>query len=316
MALKALFVIAITTSRMIFPGISAISPDVQGKVSDTDPAVRSLTMQLLSNDTAAKPQASVTLPTGLKLGETAVMQMSAVTPSTAAKGSDKVTLKTYWGSSEAVEPGQPSVKESDNVEPRSQQDYKTIAVWPGQSKKGKAGQISENASAVGIYNLTADYTGSTFVTLSSEQDFLAPIRLIGLDKNVDLDKPIKVEWNAVPNALAYMVTAYGGNADETITWTAGSEAGAALNVDNTAFAREELDKLIEQKALLSATTTSATIPAEAFKGSTGVMLLVTAIGADKVQDGDAIRTEVIVRSTACAPLYSAGRPKKQAAQGK
>ncbi|MHB9036231.1 MAG: hypothetical protein ACYC64_06160 [Armatimonadota bacterium] len=312
MALKALFVIALTTSRMIFPGIPAVFPTPDGaKAPEVSPAVRSVTMQLLSVNTAAKPEAGVMLPAGLQLAETARMQVTPARPlSGQVEGSSKIALKTYWGSSEAVQAGQPSVKEFDNVgcapQAADKQDYKTIAIWPGRGAGNETGPIGDSSSAAGTYKLTTNYTGETSITLGPEQDFLAPIRLAGLGDNVDLDKPIKVQWSTVPNALAYWVVAYGGNERETITWTAGSEAGAALNVDNTALTREEIGKLIEQKTLLPADATSATIPAKIFKGSTGVMLSVTAIGVDKVQQQDGIETRVIVRSTAGVPLYSSG----------
>jgi hypothetical protein len=313
MALKTLFVIAVSTSRMIFPGIPAVAPMPEGtKTSAVSPAARSLTMRLLSPNTAVKLEASVLLPAGLQLSSTARMQVTPVRPSTGPiEGAGKITVKTYWGSSETIQADQPSVKETDSVQATEQQDYKTIAIWPGRGWGNDVGPIGDEASAVGTYKLRTDYTGETSVTLETQQDFLAPIKLADLGKNVDLDKPIKVEWNPVPNALAYWVVAYGGNENETITWTAGSEAGFALDVDNTAFTREELSKLIEQKALLPADTTSATIPANVFNGSTGVMLSVTAIGADIVQDKDDIQTRVIVRSIAGAPLFSSRYSKQE-----
>ncbi|MEN6355971.1 MAG: hypothetical protein ABFD83_02675 [Armatimonadota bacterium] len=310
MALSTLFIIAITTSRMVFPGVPAFTPTPG--VDEASPAVRSISMELYSNSSAAGPEASVTLPEGLKLSKTARMQVTPFTQPSQAQSADQITVKTYWGSSETVGTGQPSIKQMATTDETRQPDYKTAALWPGRGKGFETGPISDDASAVGTYKLTTNYTGSTAVTLDDAQNFLAPIELADPGKDIDIEKSIKLEWKAVPGALAYWVAAYGGNEEETIAWAAGSKSGADVNID-TALSHDEITKMLEQKALLGPDVTSVTIPAGIFKGSTGVMFTITAIGADKVQEKDGVKTQVIVRSAACAPLYSSkyAKPKQK-----
>lgn len=309
MALSTLFIIAITTSRMVFPGIPAFTPSPG--VDEASPAVRSITMELYSKNSISGPEANIALPEGLKLSKTARMQITPFKQPDQAGSTEKITVKTYWGSSDAIGAGQPSVKQEAETAEAGQLDYKTVALWPGRGKAFETGPISEDASTVGTYKLTTNYAGSTTITLGQAQDFLAPIELDDPGKDVDIEKPVKLQWKAVPNALAYEVTAYGGNEKETVVWTAGSQSGADLNLENTFISGDGVKKLLEQKALLGPDATYATIPAGVFKDSTGVMFTITAIGADKLQEKDGIKTQVIVRSTACAPLFSSKYAKQK-----
>ncbi|MCE5321918.1 hypothetical protein LLG46_01225 [bacterium] len=311
MSLSTLFIIAVTTSRMVFPGVPAYIPSQSDQVPETSPAVRSITMELYSSNSITAPEVSVTLPEGLKLSKTARMQVTPFEQPSQSQSMDKVTVKTYWGSSEAIQTGQPSVNQISTVCETDQVNYKTAALWPGRGKGFEAGPISDDASAVGTYKLTTNYTGSTSVTLGAAQNFLAPIELADPGKDIDIEKSIKLEWKAVVGALAYWVVAYGGNESETIAWTAGSASGADVNID-TALSHNDVTKMLEQKALIGPDVTSTTIPAGIFKGSTGVMFNITAIGEDIIQEKDGIKTQVIVRSTACAPLYSSkyAKPKQ------
>lgn len=301
---------------MIFPGISALVPTEQKPAEEPVTSMRSVTFDLASEQSTTQPQASVTLPEGLLLGKSAKLQASVVTPPSKSsteptQGEEtKVLMKTYWGSSETVQPNQPSVKQDTSsdaaaVAPAlSGRNYRILAQWPGiQSDYGTV-MIKPEASAAGTYTLNSNFTTVTSATVDPEQDFLAPVIISGIDKNIDPDKPVSVQWKSVPNALAYLVVAYGGNAKESITWTAGAEAGASLDVESWAMTREQVAKYIEDKVLLPADATSCVIPAKIFKGSTGAMLSITAIGTDKIQEKNGLETQVIVRSMASIPLFS------------
>ncbi len=304
MPLKALFVIAVTTARMIFPMLPASPGQEAPKGPQSGPAVKSLTMRLYSTKTPTQPKASVTLPAGLKMGDSAQMNVFPIPePETKTESANKTTYKNYWGSADTVPTGQPSVTQESATNPAAQDGYASIALWPYSEKTHDKTNVPESASTAGTYKLTTNYAGDASVTLGAEQNFLAPIALTDIGSSVDLEKPVKIEWAQVPNALAYCVVAYGGNTKETITWTAGTQATADLDVDNTAFSREEITKLVADKTFLPADAATATIPAGVFKDSSSVMLIVTAIGADKVQEEAGTKTHVIVRSTASKPIF-------------
>lgn len=324
MGLKTVLIIAVTTARMIFPGIPSSWVGSGGdKSADISPAAKTLVIYLSSDQKAnSKSWAEVAVPEGLKVGSSVKLEIDlsasgAQEGPAAAKPTDSkpagtpdVVSKSYWGCGETVLPGQPEVKSASTATPAqatkpeaqgsSALPDASSAYWPGFDAK----PIESDASAAGKYTLTTNYCGGASVTLDKEQDFLGPIDLIGLDKQADLDKPIKIEWKSVPNALAYLINAYGGNRKESIMWTSSAEPNPAPDIEYSAIARQDLDKLIEKKVVLPANATSCIIPAKIFKGSDSVMLTLIAIGSDKSQEKDGVQTRVVVRSSAGVPLYT------------
>ncbi len=130
-----------------------------------------------------------------------------------------------------------------------------------------------------------------------------------LGSNIDLDKPVTIHWKAVPNAKAYLVTAYGGGNKNAMMWvsSANPEWVSGEDLASRAIPTQEMDKLVKDGILLPGTARSCTIPAKVFSGATGAMMIVTAFGRDVVQHKDDIETDVIVRSTATIPLAGASR---------
>ncbi len=311
--LKTVFLIAITTARMVFPGLPATLGDSDAAGFDT--ASKSVMIDVMSDKKAdAQSTAEVSVPAGLKVGGKVTLKVDLTQPPTESQppaeadaGVFKMTLKSYWGSHSEIPKGQPKVTQitSGRVvagEDSGLADYpqNSYAYWPGFGDK----MVGKDSAAPGTYKLTTNYVGGTSVTLGTDQDFLAPIELIGLKKKPDLGKPIKIEWKNVPNALGYVLQAYGGNAQATITWTSSERPDKLTAIDFRPVSREELAGLVKKKLLLPPDATSCTIPAGIFKGSDSVMLTMTALGRDTIQRRDGIQTQVIVRSTVSAPLYS------------
>ena len=311
--LNTVLVIAVTTARMIFPGVPATPGDSEGTALHM--ASRSVMIELMSEKRAdAQSAAEVAVPEGLKVGSKVALKFDLTQPPTETQPPDKadanevkLTLKSYWGSHSEVPKGQPSVTQvasrrsvaSEGADP-SDYPEKSYAYWPGFDDEA----LDRTATPPGKYTLTTNYVGGTSVTLDSDQSFLAPIELGGLKKNIDLDKPIAIKWKKVPNALGYVLRAIGGNAKETIIWTSASKPDKLTAVDLRPVSKEELTELLKKKLLLPSDATSCTIPAGIFKGSDSVMLTVTALGRDTIQRQDDIETQVVVRSTVSAPLYS------------
>ena len=301
--LKTVFVIAISTARMVFPGIPAVTGP--GNAPGVEPASKAMYMELMSGNKAdAQSKAVVAVPEGLKIGESVELHVPLTEPAAEPESPDKtdgavpqITQKSYWGCGEKVPAGQPKVEQMSDLR-------KALGVYPEASYAYGLGPSDKDSSAVGTYTLTTNYAGCTSITLDKEQDFLDPIELVGLAEKTDLDKPIKIEWKAVPNAVAYYLEAFGGSEKELMEWTSSAEPDQPVGFDSRLVREEDLKKLIEKKILLPAKATSCTIPAGIFKGSYSVILTLTALGKDKFRISDGIETHVVVRSTVSAPLYS------------
>jgi len=306
MDFATVFIIAVTTARMIFPGLPTTAP-LPGALKNTGvPAVRSLNIDLVSSAKADRlSKALVDVPEGLKVTSPIQLLVGLTQTVKAADRPDaklKFVVKTYWGSANEIPQGQPRVSMSNEAATAATSDKlpgASYAYWSPELAK----PLEEDAAASGTYKLTTNYCGGTSVTLEPDQDFLAPIDLVGIAKKADLGKPIKITWKTVPRALAYLVTATGGSALESISWTSSADPDAARGIEDRPLTRAEIASCVEKKVLLAPHTVTCTIPAAVFKGSKSVFVNVTAFGPDKVQVADGVETRVIVRSTAGIPVF-------------
>lgn len=317
-ALKTIFLITLATSRMIFPGIPGASPAPGQPVDEvTTPAVRSLNFDLMCEKKALKTaRADLKVPQGLGIGESVkleiipgeVVNIDAVTD---ALPPTHVEIKsmTYWGVGETIPEGQPGV--STGAEQASEvvtyPEYPTYAQWPGFGIGYEGKEITADSHAPGFYTLSS-FCGDTSIELGPEQDFLAPIEFIKFHDKADLEKPVKLQWKPVPNAAGYLLTAYGGNPKLSITWTSSSIPNPPSHIEYMPIKEADLKQYLENKVLLPAETTTATIPAGIFRGSDSVFLTIVAVGKDKIVEKNGIETHVLIRSTACVPLHSKADP--------
>ena len=298
--LKTLFVITITTSRLFFPSVPETGE--AGKPL----AFRSLHIELASDmpaDRAAK--ASVVVPAALGVGNEVKLTIDSANSSAAKPETAKFELREYWGSGRNIAADQPKITGSDkNMESEAQQIIpdKSFAFWPAIDPKA----YEDTAKLEGAYKLNTTYCGATSVELTSDQNFLPPINITTAAQH-DLEKPISLKWMPVPGAVGYILRAYGGNQKRTITWTSSAKPELAHNIENRPVSSSDLADYIKYGVLIPPHIVTNTIPAGVFKGSSSVMLIITAIGKDIVQDKDGITTWALVRSSASVPLYSTPR---------
>lgn len=327
---KTIFVISVLTARMIMPGMPSM-PAGMGMPGIGAPT-KTMNMYLTSDKKVdANSTAQCAVPEGLKVGPKVDLEIDlpvkeTAVPEETAGSSDKqapqkFVMKSYWECSETVVPGQPKVIDTDQMTKgmpggmmgagRARgmaamravtNDGKSHAYWPNSKSDKKVGKDS---SSPGAYDLTTNYCGGTSITFDPEQEFLAPIEITSPGKGaLDLDKAIKIEWKSVPNALAYIITAFAGKKGETVMWTSASKPDVTTDWSGTAFTKAEISSFIDKGILLPASTTMCNIPAGIFKDLDAPMINMIAIGADKMQSKDGIQTNVIVRSTA---VVMAGR---------
>jgi hypothetical protein len=327
MQFKTIFIITVLTSRMVMPGMPDLSRFMGGKASSIGAPTRSLKMDLTSNKSVnAQSKAQCAVPAGMKLGpkvdleiDLPVREQPTVDNGASDNGSvqkTKFIIKTYWDCGETVATGQPRVLDSEKMMSslsaadkarmqgmmsRSAMKMHTWsaneshAYWPGKDPK----KITDDANTPGLYELTTNYCGGTSITFDPAQDFLAPIEVSSPGKDaVDLAQPIKIEWKSVPNAKAYVLSAFAGKDHEMVMWTSSAQPDATTDFISTPLSNAEITKYIEKGILLPPTKTSCRIPAGIFKDVGTPMLTITAIGVDKTQEKDTIRTVVTVRSTA------------------
>ncbi len=322
-AIKTLFLITITTARMIFPDVPAFGPpNGNAESNQAVPAVKSITIDLLLDKALDKSaKAEVFLPEGLKMGKSAKLNFIDLAKSRAESDpvSDKEPkpkwiLRTYWGSGDTIAEGQPKSVEFDgdlaNVTQCGTENNKQKApdkyygYWPSMDNI----EVSTDASALGKYTLSSTFLSPITVSITPEQDFLPPIELIDFPKNPDLAKPLKITWKPIPGAIGYILFADGGDDKEMVTWTSSSDPTISRDIEFKPVNQQDIKKYLEKKIIISPEENACTIPASIFKGKSGVILNITAIGRDIIQEKDGIATQVVVRSTSSIPLAPVATP--------
>lgn len=301
MDIKTIFVITMSTVRLIFPDIP-ILPGIQaGEVSkEQNGVVRSVNMTLTSEKRAEQiPSVRVDVPAGLGVGPFVKLIVDQSKPKSAASNAGKSSIKTYWGSDAVVSPGQPRVEEISGAAFGSSLPAST-AYWP----IGYAGEKVAGADAkpAGKYTLTTNYCGSANATVSEDQTCLDPISLLTLKGTYDPSKPLRIKWVKIPRAAGYVVTAIAGNGNETINWTSSSDPEIGFDLENKPVVKDKVDEYIAKKIIQAPETSMATIPAGVFQGMDDAIITVTAIGSDTLQPGAEIDSYVLVRSMANIPI--------------
>jgi hypothetical protein len=299
---KTLFIITVSTARLIFPGM----PGMPGAPEAAKPpAVRSMSIEVASNTAAAtSAKASVAVPEGLKAGSTLDLQIDPTAAVAAKPETAKNTVMEYWGSGQVIGADQPKVTKPGSAPPddaAASMPDKSYAYWPRQDSK----PLDESAAVLGTYTLKTSYCGGTSVTLAKEQSFLDPVNITNAESEPNLDKPIVVRWKPVANAMGYVLKAYGGDDKKSITWTSSAKPELAQGIEYRPVGKDDVENYLKLGVLIPPYVASSTIPAGVFKGSTSVMLIMTAVGKDVVQTKDGIETRVLVRSTGSIPLHSA-----------
>lgn len=304
--LKTIFIISVLTARVAFPGVAPVQgPDTSTAV----PAIKTVSFDLFSaQKPSAGSQASVYVPSGLKLGKSVRMLKGAAPaiPKQPADPAEKQVIKQYFGSGDAVAQGQPiggfgagqfvgPYVGKNAALPRTSYFY-----WP-------LGQEAENAkseSARGQYRLNTTFAGVAAIDLGDDQDFLAPFNLKNLPKKVDFTKPVVLEWDAVPSALGYLIIAVGGGGNETVVWSSSKTANPPEAANLEPYTAEEIKNMLDRGTLLSPETLICTIPSGIFKDSKTVMLTGLALGKDSISQTGVVETRVILRSMVTIPLVS------------
>lgn len=300
MGLKTIFIITVSTLRAIFPGI-APAVTVPGQAPPTViPVTKSVSFTLFSDRTAGPgAYAWVNVPQSLGAGQRVALTIQRQTAQDKSTESDqsaapKITQKTYWGSTDEIPKDQPRVGTYAQSASAQTLPDKSIAYWPSPTDRG----LESSGTVPGAYTLDTNFAGATTVTLGPEQAFIPSIQFDTDADSYQLDKAIKIKWKPVPKALGYLLTAFGGTRDQSITWTSSAVPDVSDGLADRAISAEELKSLLDKKVLLPPESTTVTIPAGVFSGATGAMISVTAFGPDLIQDKGAFETRVIVRSMA------------------
>jgi hypothetical protein len=191
----------------------------------------------------------------------------------------------YWGCSAQVKAGQPRVLDMSKL---SAQDYTGFmqgrsvrdrgakaepghAIWPNEKQNSR---VVRDASIAGEHLVTGDGVPANMrFSLGEGQDFMPSFQVQSSGKLTD---SIRVTWQQIASARAYMLTAMSGSegkssGPELVIWSASEPPESGMGLMDY-VSNGNVDKWLSERVLLPANQSSCDIPAGIFAKSDGAML--------------------------------------------
>lgn len=206
----------------------------------------------------------------------------------------------FWGCGERAGPGQPVTIDFSQLTPQAlaagkmppgmEAMTKGLAVTPmrppsptrnttyGEWPNARTRQtVPGEGSLVGSHVVRGDYSPEIKFDLSPSQDFLAPLRL---RTGQGPAGSALLGWGAIPGARAYLATAIGGgNGDTVVLWTSSQVQASAFSLPDY-ISPGDLDRLVQQKALMAPATTQCAVPREVVAAAPQAMVQLAAYGGE------------------------------------
>lgn len=255
-----------------------------------------LDVTLLSRNNPTLAEATQSVPAGSKLAPELKL-ISPKTQKTAPPTSDEEVVREeyeppkgkiylYWGCGDSVRPGQPKVLDMSKASPADYQKFFVgrratqrgahLAVgrpsWPNEKD---ARLLPEGASLIGEHAFKGEGVPEGFkFSLAQAQDIMPPLQLTQGNK----DGATQLEWQRLPTARAYFISAMGARGEnEMVFWSSSEvpENGTGL-VDYQTNAA--VDRWLKERALLSPDTRNCTVPKGIF--GDGAMVRMIAYGSE------------------------------------
>ena len=251
----------------------------------------------------ATPKAWHMIPSGMQMGEYLPLVPPVQQPDSPRGQADpnykpeKMVIKTYWGCSETVRPGQPNVLDTSKMTPQNMPDMSAFASKGGKSygayggASAKAGrntvlwpnqqdsrQVPAGASLVGEHFVHGNLVPHIKFSMDAKHDIMKALHVA--TQGQSQQDAITVRWNKLPTAIGYHVMAIGANSSgrEMVMWT--SSETPNVNVSGQFIDTPQVNKHISAKVILPADRDSCTIPRGIFAATSPPMIMVTAWGAD------------------------------------
>lgn len=200
----------------------------------------------------------------------------------------KGKMLLYWGCGETVRPGQPVVVDFATATPadlaRAFQSRRATQrgthsapgrpVWPSAADTR---MVPPQASLAGEHGFTGQGVPEGFrFQIPAQQDLMAPV---ALKQQQQASGSTLLEWQSVPTARAYFISAMGGRgANEMVVWSSSElpDMGFGLIDYQT---NPAVDRWLAEKVLLAPQATRCVVPKGVFGGD-GAMLRLIAYGSE------------------------------------
>ena len=249
-----------------------------------------------SHKASGAPEAQHQIPPGMAMGP--ALPLLAPPPTTRGETYDdeklpekpKARMLIYWGCGDAIRAGQPRVADTEKMTmeefgraltSRSPPDRWSALRnaqfrWPNEREPRV---VPANASLRGEQLVKGSATPDIRFAIGEKQDFMAPFEITARG---DKSGPTALSWAAVPTAQGYFLQAMGfrQSGSEMIIWTSSEVQDAGWGL-MTFLPNDFLRRMISEKVVLPASTSTCTIPKGIFDAVEGAMVNGIAYGEEQ-----------------------------------
>jgi hypothetical protein len=298
-----------------FGGMASGKPsmrDMMNMMRGGDSASHSLRLGLGSSQkVAGATSATHTPPAGLDGGKILPL---LYTPPKAGQATDyepgeqtdyeppKGKILIFWGCGEKARPGQPvEIDLSKLTDPKARMDSlaalsKSItldtAKPPRPSASASYGEwpnakdtrsFTTGDSLVGAHTIKGNFTPDINFTLSQAQDFMPPVQVT---QNAPLPSgAVQLGWRPVTGAKGQLAHFIGGSGDEgrgatVVFWSSSEIQNGWMAMGPEYLTPSDVTRLLTQKVLMPAATTTCAVPSEAIKAAPQGLYTITAYGGE------------------------------------
>lgn len=287
---------AVGQTQVVRPPQVLYQMDVNTVTAPGSKTQKSLAIALFSQRRPAGAEATQSIPTGLKLGNSltlkpAVPGTKPSAPLELESPPARSHVKVYWGCSETVAANQPRVLPLTALQSAALAEWMrgapalrpgtaalggfTPAVWPPQNTDTASLGLGRNASLVGKHSISGEGipAGMQF-TLPKEHDFLPELALSATGGDA---KALNLTWTPLPAARGYGLSAIAGSADEYVVWVS-----AAPGADDLRWppypSTAQWNEWLQSDTLMNPQARQCAVPAGIFAGTSAGLLEATAYG--------------------------------------
>lgn len=299
---------SVSTQNQTIPGMSEDMSDMDGFAGRMmggrgfGPR-RDILLQLNSPQSLPKePSASHDIPPGQKMGEALPLLIPLREKSRKEEyekapqervEKPKARMLIYWGCSETVGKGQPTVIDTEKMGPAdfgkaltghmpspqyppSPRSGMIYAEWPN---KESSIEVPKDSSLQGSQLVHGNYLPDIKFSIDQMHDFMAPVKFTSVKG--ELSESIRFAWKDIPTAIGYFATAMGHNekTGETIIWSSSELSDPGFGLMNY-LPSTDVRKFIKEKVVMDPETTSCSIPKGIFRDAGGGMIQFIAYGED------------------------------------
>jgi hypothetical protein len=293
--------------------------EIMGMVTGGGGPQHNLTLQLGSSQKPSGPPSAEHLPPqGLGAGASLPLLSPEPVAPTARPEPEEPTIPReyqkpkgrmliFWGCGEHAKAGQPLVLDFAQMaagklppgmemlgrgfgfkpmQPPSAGRFPSYGDWPNAKSRAT---VPGTGSLVGAHTVQGDYSPEIKFDLGATQDFLGPLTLTTNSKTPA--GSVQLGWNPVSGAQAYAAVAIGagggsggrrggGGDDATVVLWSSSESQAAAFALPDYVSPGDLSRGVESRALMSAQTTSCTVPKEVVDAAPAGFVQMVAYGQE------------------------------------